>query len=56
MKEYFVEKNGERVDLDFKELIQLAEDYGYKEEGGIYLTSQAAKVLRDNGYFVGRNE
>jgi len=38
--------------VDWGQLIKMAEDYGYEGEGGIYYTSGAAKVLRENGFTV----
>jgi len=56
MKEYYIGKNGLRKDLDWKELIQEAKDYGYDSDSSIYTTSGAAGWLRKGGYTVGENK
>jgi hypothetical protein len=42
--------DGDKV--DFQELIRVAKLFGYVSNDGIYTTSEAARVLRDNGIAV----
>lgn len=41
---------------DMRDVISRAQEYGYENKNGIYQTSVAAKILRDNGHKVGNIE
>lgn len=51
MKQYLIDKEP----VDGNELIKRAKELGYEGYGGIFMTSQAAGVLRENGYTVVNN-
>lgn len=36
-----------KVPVTFQRLIELAKEYGYESSDGLYMTSEAAQVLRD---------
>ena len=38
--------------ITFQNLIKMAKSFGYHEPSGIYLTSRAVKILRENGFKV----
>lgn len=43
----------DNVPADMKDIIDLAKQYGYDGDGGIYRTSVAAGVLRKHNHVVG---
>ena len=38
------------------EIIQRAKEYGYSGNGGLFLTSEASQILRNNGHEVTTNQ
>jgi hypothetical protein len=38
--------------ISFENLILKAKQYGYYSPGGFYCTSEAARILRENGFIV----
>jgi len=55
-KPYRITKDNFDQAADVEDVIGMAKAYGYKGTGGMFFTSEAAQVLRDNGFDVTTNQ
>lgn len=39
-------------EVDFRVIVRKAREYGYESTSGIYLTSEASRILEDNGHQI----